>query len=588
MYAKENSSSIFVEKKFEQKYIQREMALKASDAIVRSLENNRTKHVFCYSGGASLQIMHSLKRSDTIHSITCRHEQGEIFSAEGYAKATGQVGVCVSTSGPGGCNLVTGIADAMMDSVPLIAITGQVNSTMIGTDSFQESPMTSITLQITKHNYLILDPLDIPSTIDEAFILATNYRPGPIHIDIPKDIQNMDVYEEAFERSTRTFTNFQLFTNTVSYDTIVQVIENAKRPVLYIGGGAVDASEEVREFVHRTQIPVTETLMGLGTYDGTKEESLGMLGMHGSVKANYAIDKADVLIAIGVRFDDRVTGKVKEFASRATIIHIDIDQAEINKIKEVQMSMIEYAKTALQNINRMIAPLSFPEWIAELNRVERAYPMQLNHDKKYLTASVCMDILYQRTHGNAIITTGVGTHQMIAAQHYRYRHPRTWLTSGGAGSMGVGLPFSIGAALGRDDLPVIDFDGDGSFVMNQQELATCVQENFPVKIMILNNEILGMVVQWEDNFYEEEHAFTHLGHIPDFTIIAKAYGIPAERVITYDECVAAIDRMMSYNGPYLLDICVSDNEHALPFIPAGETFQDTILDTHGTRIGKNV
>ncbi|GFZ17367.1 chlorsulfuron/imidazolinone resistant 1 [Actinidia rufa] len=539
---------------------------KGSDVLVEALEREGVTEVFAYPGGASLEIHQALTRSAVVRNVLPRHEQGGVFAAEGYARASGRTGVCIATSGPGATNLVSGLADALLDSIPIVAITGQVPRRMIGTDAFQETPIVEVTRSITKHNYLVLDVEDIPRIVREAFFLASSGRPGP---------------------AAYTTTGGHL-------EQIVRLISEAKKPVLYVGGGCLNSSEELRRFVELTGIPVASTLMGLGSYPCSDELSLQMLGMHGTVYANYAVDRSDLLLAFGVRFDDRVTGKLEAFASRAKIVHIDIDSAEIGKNKQPHVSVCADVKLALQGLNEILEgkradlKFDFSVWRGELNEQKEKYPLSFKTFGDAIPPQYAIQVLDELTNGDAIITTGVGQHQMWAAQFYKYNRPRQWCTSGGLGAMGFGLPAAIGAAVARPDAVVVDIDGDGSFMMNVQELATIRVENLPIKVLLLNNQHLGMVVQWEDRFYKANRAHTYLGNpaeeteiFPNMLKFAEACGIPAARVTTKGDLRAAIQTMLDTPGPYLLDVIVPHQEHVLPMIPSGGAFQDVITEGDG-------
>lgn len=555
--------------------------------------------MFAYPGGASMEIHQALTRSNQIRNVLPRHEQGGVFAAEGYARATGRVGVCIATSGPGATNLVSGLADALLDSVPIVAITGQVPRRMIGTDAFQETPIVEVTRSITKHNYLVLDVEDIPRIVKEAFFLANSGRPGPVLIDVPKDIQQQLVVPNWDQpmKLPGYLSRLPKVPNEGHLDQIVRLISESKKPVLYVGGGCLNSSEELREFVRLTGIPVASTLMGLGSYPCSDALSLHMLGMHGTVYANYAVDQADLLLAFGVRFDDRVTGKLEAFASRAKIVHIDIDSAEIGKNKLPHVSLCADMKVALEGMNKILESskgklkLDFSAWREELNEQKRKYPLNFKTFGDAIPPQYAIQVLDELTNGNAIISTGVGQHQMWAAQFYKYNQPRQWLTSGGLGAMGFGLPAAVGAAVARPDAVVVDIDGDGSFIMNVQELATIRVENLPVKILLLNNQHLGMVVQWEDRFYKANRAHTYLGNpskaseiFPDMLKFAEACEIPAARVTKVSELRAAIQKMLDTPGPYLLDVIVPHQEHVLPMIPSGAAFKDTITEGDGRKV----
>ncbi|XP_073122199.1 acetolactate synthase 1, chloroplastic [Henckelia pumila] len=572
---------------------------KGCDILVEALEREGVTDVFAYPGGASMEIHQALTRSKTIRNVLPRHEQGGVFAAEGYARASGLPGVCIATSGPGATNLVSGLADALLDSVPMVAITGQVPRRMIGTDAFQETPIVEVTRSITKHNYLVLDVDDIPRIVKEAFFIARSGRPGPVLIDVPKDIQQQMTVPNWGQPMSLTgyLSRLPKPPSEMLLEQIIRLISESKRPVLYVGGGCLNSSEELRRFVELTGIPVASTLMGLGSYPGSDEElALQMLGMHGTVYANYAVDKSDLLLAFGVRFDDRVTGKLEAFASRAKIVHIDIDSAEIGKNKQPHVSLCADIKLALKGLNWILEEkgkvgkvnLDFSSWREELKEQKMKHPLSYKTFGDAIPPQYAIQILDELTGGNAIISTGVGQHQMWAAQHYKYNRPRQWLTSGGLGAMGFGLPAAIGAAVARPDAVVVDIDGDGSFIMNVQELATIRVENLPIKIMLLNNQHLGMVVQWEDRFYKSNRAHTYLGNpakereiFPDMLKFAEACDIPGARVSNKDDLRAAIQKMLDTPGPYLLDVIVPHQEHVLPMIPSGGAFKDVITEGDG-------
>ena len=578
------------------------------DILVQALEREGVETLFAYPGGASMEIHQALTRSESIQNILCRHEQGEIFAAEGYAKVTGKVGVCIATSGPGATNLVTGLADALLDSVPLVAITGQVPRKLIGSDAFQETPIVEVTRQITKHNYLVLDIADIPRIIKEAFYLARTGRPGPVLVDIPKDIQQMTAVPDwDTPMSISSYiSRLPPPPQQNAMERVVDALHKAERPVLYIGGGCVDAAEDIKEFVRQTGIPVAQTLMGLGSFPEEEPLALQMLGMHGTVAANYAVNEADLLLAFGVRFDDRVTGKLEAFAANSRIVHIDIDPAEIHKNKEAHIPVFADVRQALPLLNKALTARPLPEgkysaWVDKVYEVRKEFPLSYPHRDDVIMPQWAIEVLYEETNGEAVITTGVGQHQMWAAQYYKFKEPRRWATSGGLGSMGFGLPSALGAAAafdgknGRPKKIVVDIDGDGSFTMNCQELATAAVEGLETKCFILNNQHLGMVVQWEDRFYKANRAHTYLGkkddewhatrdeaHIfPDFVKLAAAFDVPAKRVIDPAELRGAIREMLDTPGPYLLDVMVPHIQHVLPMIPGGGSFKDVITKGDG-------
>ncbi|KAG1331431.1 acetolactate synthase 1, chloroplastic [Cocos nucifera] len=569
---------------------------KGADVLVEALEREGVTDVFAYPGGASMEIHQALTRSPSITNHLLRHEQGEVFAASGYARSTGRPGVCIATSGPGATNLVSGLADALLDSVPMVAITGQVPRRMIGTDAFQETPIVEVTRSITKHNYLVLDVDDIPRIVKEAFFLAASGRPGPVLVDIPKDIQqqlSVPVWDSPL-RLPGYLSRLPKYPARPLLDQIVRLVSESRRPVLYVGGGCSSSGDELRRFVELTGIPVTTTLMGLGNYPSADELCLRMLGMHGTVYANYAIDKADLLLAFGVRFDDRVTGKLEAFASRAKIVHIDIDPAEIGKNKQPHVSICADVKLALDGLNALLKEsgihqkIDFSSWREELDHQKKEYPLNYKTFGDQIPPQYAIQVLDELTKGEAIISTGVGQHQMWAAQYYTYNRPRQWLSSAGLGAMGFGLPAAAGAAVGNPGVTVVDIDGDGSFLMNIQELAMIRVENLPVKVLVLNNQHLGMVVQWEDRFYKANRAHTYLGNpaneseiYPDLVAIAKGFNIPAARVTKKADVREAIREMLETPGPYLLDVIVPHQEHVLPMIPSGGAFKDIIIDGDG-------
>ncbi len=574
--------------------------MNGADVLVAALEREGVEAIFAYPGGASMLMHQSLTRSKKIRTILPRHEQGGVFMAGGYARASGKAGVCMATSGPGATNLVTGIADAFMDSVPLIAITGQVNRNMIGKGAFQETDVFGLTLPIVKHSYLVMDVNDIPRIVKEAFYIATTGRPGPVLIDIPKDVQG-SITQPIFPESVqlRGFKSPPLADDTTLHE-ILGLIEKAERPMLYVGGGIITSgsSEELFKFAKATNIPVTTTLMGIGCFPENNPLSLKWLGMHGTVYANYAVDECDLLLAMGVRFDDRVTGKVSAFASHATIVHIDIDNSEINKNKSIQLPILSDVKYALKRLNQIITRESrkrkdFRAWHQQVNNWKRDYPLRFNEPKNIIMPQRVIRDLYELTNGEAIITTGVGQHQMWAGQYYDFIHPRSFLTSAGLGAMGFGYPAALGAKVACPNRQVIDIDGDGSFLMNVQELATAVAEKIPAKVVIINNQYLGMVVQWEDRFFDSNRGHTFLGDpadptkiYPDYLPICHGFGVRAERVINPSDLRPALKRMLDSKEAYVLDVMVPYTEHVLPMIPAGMTARDIIIEPMAGTEGK--
>ncbi|MFM7034551.1 MAG: biosynthetic-type acetolactate synthase large subunit [Planctomycetia bacterium] len=572
-----------------------------SDVVVECLVRQGVDVIFAYPGGASMPLHQSLtKFKDRIRTILPRHEQGGGFAAQGYARTTGRPGVCMATSGPGALNLVTAIADAKMDSVPLIALTGQVGTSVIGTDAFQETPIVEVCRGITKHHYLVTDANDIARVMREAFHIATTGRPGPVLVDLPKNIQLANIVPDY--DAPMNLPGYRPEVRGAHPEQIAQVaaaIKRSKRPVIYAGGGVItgDASDELRELVRKTGIPVTMTLMGLGAYPGDDPLSLDMLGMHGSVYANYAVDQADLLIAIGVRFDDRVTGKVSEFAQHGFIVHIDIDPSEINKNKLVHVPIVADVEDALHQLNKIVEKptASLQPWYDQIKAWKKEDPFSYDTTYPGIVAQHAIAELSRLTADrDTIITVGVGQHQMWAAQFYKFRRPRTWLSSSGLGTMGFGLPAAMGAKVAHPESLVVDIDGDGSILMNIQEFATCKTENIPVKVLLLNNQHLGMVVQWEDRFFKGNRAHTYLGPVdhpeacgqgdgispqnryPDFVAIAKGFGWQAETVSDKGHLEAALKRLIDAPGPAILDVQVPYQEHVLPMIPSGMTVRDLI------------
>jgi len=564
------------------------------DLLVQSLEHAGVDTIFAYPGGASMMLHQSLTRSKKIRTILPRHEQGGAFMAEGYARATGKVGVVMATSGPGATNLVTGIADAYMDSVPMVAITGQVPTTAIGRGAFQETDVFGVTLPIVKHSYLVMHPGDIPRIVAEAFHIATSGRPGPVVIDIPKDVQKATA--QVTWPAVMDIPGYRLPppADELALHEILGLIEKAERPMLYVGGGIITSGAEadLLKFARSTGIPVTTTLMGIGCFPETDPQSLKWLGMHGTVYANYAVDECDLLLAMGVRFDDRVTGKVSEFAKKATIVHIDIDASELNKNKAVALPVLADVRLALKNLNQLLSrrshshlPKRWAKWREKIEGWRKKYPFSYSPVAGRIMPQQVIEELCRLTKGEAIITTGVGQHQMWAGQFYDFHHPRSFLTSAGLGAMGYGYPAAVGAKVACPDREVIDIDGDGSFLMNVQELATAMAENIPAKAIIINNQYLGMVVQWEDRFFSSNRGHTFLGDpndtekiFPCYLQICQGFGVPAERITRPEEVRPALQRMLASKTAYVLDVMVPYTEHVLPMIPAGGTVKDIILE----------
>ncbi len=579
-------------------------AMTGADILVEALEREGVEAIFAYPGGASMAMHQALTRSKKIRTFLPRHEQGGVFAAEGYARATGKAGVCMATSGPGATNLVTGIADAFLDSTPLVAITGQVPQAMIGKGAFQETDVFSVTAQIVKHNYLVTDINDLPRIVKEAFHIAQTGRPGPVLIDVPKNIQMgktqpvwpSEVNLRGYKPDVRCGDH--------ELNELVGFIRQAKKPMIYFGGGIIsgEAHQELLEFAERTQIPTAGTLMGLGAFPQSHELSLRWLGMHGTVYSNNAVNEADLLIAVGVRFDDRVTGKLSEFCKHGTIVHIDIDNAEINKNKVVRLPIQSDVKFALNRLNQLLAQAGFerkskdfslyPEWRAQIAEWKRDFPFFYEDTEDAIQPQYAIELLHKMTKGQAIITTGVGQHQMWAAQFYPVDEPRQFISSLGLGSMGYGYPSALGAKVACPNREVIDIDGDGSFVMNIQELAMARVEGIAAKALVLNNLHLGMVVQWEDRFFASNRGHTFLGLFedearvvadtktiyPDFMKICDGFGIPSRRVEHKKDLAEAMQWFLDQKTACVLEVMVPYTEHVLPMIPAGATYKDVIYE----------
>jgi acetolactate synthase-1/2/3 large subunit len=570
----------------------RSPVMNGAEVLVASLEREGVDTIFAYPGGASQLLHQALTKSKKIRTILPRHEQGGGFMAAGYSRATGHVGVCMATSGPGATNLVTSIADCYMDSIPLVVVTGQVPSYNIGKGAFQETDFFGMTLPIVKHSYLVMDAKDIPRIVKEAFYIANSGRPGPVIIDIPKDKQKEMTQPIFPSKVDMRGYKPEKKADDIALNEILGLIEKAEKPVLYVGGGIISsgASKELLEFAELTKIPVTTTLMGIGCFPETHPLSLKWLGMHGTYYANRAVNEADLLLAFGVRFDDRVTGKISEFAKHGTIVHIDIDYAEFDKNKHVHLPVLSDVKYALGRLNTMIrkegrARKDFPGWKKDIASWKKMQPLKFVDHPDKIAPQLVIKKLWEMTKGEAIITTGVGQHQMWAGQFYNFDKPRTFLTSGGLGTMGFGYPCALGAKVACPNKQVIDIDGDGSFLMNVQELATSTVEKIDAKVIILNNQHLGMVVQWEDRFFNSNRGHTFLGIpddrtriFPDYPTIFKGFGITCERVIHKKDLEGALQRLIDAKGAYALDIMVPFTEHVLPMIPAGETFKDIITD----------
>lgn len=583
-----------------------------AEVVVDALIRQGVDTIFAYPGACSMPLHHAfLLHPNQIRVILPRHEQGGGFAAHGYARSTGRPGVCMTTSGPGATNLITTIADAKLDSIPIIFITGQVQRASIGSDAFQEVPMIEICGSITKQHYLVTDVRDLPRIVKEAFYIATTGRPGPVLIDIPRDILTSPIdaafdTPEDFEQYYNPPMNLPGYVgiapeiSATQLATIAQMIREAKRPVIYAGGGVIssEASEVLSQFVRQSGIPVTTTLMGLGCFPSKDPLGLHFLGMHGATTANFAVNEADLLLAFGVRFDDRVTCNVEKFASHGRIVHVDIDPSEIAKIKKPTVAIVGDLR---QILTRLLALQCHPNeslqpWYDQINGWKQSEPLHWNPVNGWISAQMAIDRLWQMTHDrdDMIITTGVGQHQMWTAQFYHFKRPRTWISSLGLGTMGFGLPAAMGAKVAHPEATVIDIDGDGSFQMNIQEMATCTCEKIPMKVLLLNNQHLGMVVQWEDRFYDKHRGHTYLGPIdhpewrgagdglgpadrfPNYVGIAQNYGWAGRSIAHVDELDDGLRAMLESPKSFLLDVAVPYQEHVLPMIPPGYSVENMI------------
>jgi len=545
--------------------------------LVESLQREGTEIIFGYPGGVVLPIYDELYDSSLRH-ILVRHEQAAAHAADGYARASGRVGVCLATSGPGACNLVTGIATAYMDSVPIVALTGQVPTNLLGNDAFQESDITGITMPITKHNYLVKDTAELGRVIKEAFYIAGTGRPGPVLIDIPKDVSTKAIKDPIIPEKV----NLRGYNPTYrghkrQIEKALQMIAAAERPVIYAGGGVIssNASAELVDLATQLSIPVTTTLMGIGCIPGDHPLNLGMLGMHGTEYANFAITECDLLIAIGVRFDDRVTGKTDTFAAHAKIVHIDIDPAEIGKNKRIDVPIVGDVKAVLQDMLALMKKAGVRDaWLKKIKHWRQHHPLKCPQDGR-LHPQFIIRQMSELLKGDAIIVSEVGQNQMWTAQHYCFKSPRTWITSGGLGTMGYGFPAAMGAHFARPDLPVFDVAGDGSIQMNIQEMGTVSHNNIPVKIAILNNMFLGMVRQWQELFYDRRYSYTELPPV-EFVKIANAYGIDGVKVESSDEVMPALRAALDCDGPFVMDFRIEREENVFPMVPAGAAINEMI------------
>nr|WP_210412198.1 biosynthetic-type acetolactate synthase large subunit [Thermosulfuriphilus ammonigenes] len=556
--------------------------------IVEALKREGVEVIFGYPGGAIIDVYDELYKTPEIRHVLVRHEQGATHAADGYARASGKVGVAIVTSGPGATNTVTGIATAYMDSIPIVVLSGQVPTKLIGNDAFQEVDIVGITRPCTKHNFLVKDIRDLPRIMKEAFYIARSGRPGPVLVDLPKDIQQakgeFDYPEEIRLRSYNPVYN----PHPKQVERAYRLLEKSSRPIILVGGGVIHsgAHEAVKELAERLNLPVTMTLMGLGGFPGTHEQSLGMLGMHGTYYANMAVANSDLILAVGARFDDRVTGKVDAFAPMAKIIHIDIDPTSIQKNVKVDVPIVGDCRLAIEKLLEIVREVDrpvkvwkeqFKEWWEQIDLWRRRYPLSYKQEEGVIKPQFVIEKLYELTKGRAVITTEVGQNQMWTAQFYKFDEPRTLLSSGGLGTMGYGFPAAIGAQFARPDRLVVDVAGDGSIQMNIQELATAMEQRLPIKIVILNNGFLGMVRQWQELFYERRYSATAFQLVPDFVKLAEAYGATGMKITHPDDVEPALKKALEINSLVILDFIIAPEEGVFPMVPAGKATTEMIL-----------